>query len=72
MKSQFCVNAWRSRTGISLKNVVEYCELYQFLNKNAGLVNNIFGNLRKLFLSLSFFVVVVLFFDFFARTLRLW
>ena len=25
MKSQFCVNAWRRRTGRSLKNVVEYC-----------------------------------------------
>ena len=55
MKSQFCVNAWRSRTGISLKNVVEYYKLYQFLNKNAGLVNNIFGNLKTRFLSLCFF-----------------
>ena len=39
MKSQPCVNAWRSRTGISLKNVVEYCKLYQFLNKKAALVS---------------------------------
>ena len=39
MKSQPCVNAWRSRTGISLKNVVEYCKLYQFLNKIAALVS---------------------------------
>ena len=70
MKSQFCVNAWRSRTGISLKNVVEYCKLNQFRNKNAGLVNNIFGNLTKLFLSLCFFVVVVLFFVFFCQNVE--
>ena len=73
MKSQFCANAWRSRTGISLENVVEYCKLYQFFNKNADLVHNIFGNLRKPFLSVCFFVVVLFFLDFFfTRTLRLW
>ena len=75
-ESQFCVNTWRSRTGISLKNVVEYCKLYQFLNKNAGLVNNIFGNLRNLLSLCFFFIVVVLFFYFFffffTRKLRLW
>ena len=61
MKNQFCVNAWRSRTGISLKNVVEYCKLYQFLNKNAGLVNNIFGNLTEKTFSLSVFFLSLLF-----------
>ena len=71
MKSQFCVNTWRSRTGISLKNVVEYCKLNQFRNKNAGLVNNIFGNLTKLFLSLCFFVVVVSFWSNARLTLKL-
>ena len=48
MKSQPCVNAWRSRTGISLKNVVEYCKLYQFLNKNAALLS--FCNVPPIFL----------------------